>query len=159
MVAAARRDGVHLWTEECYRDFAAQVAVRNWWCNQGNCKTYGTGSAASLPPGGDPVGSFDLAQGSTAGNPLIHLAGWTIDPDTEVPTDVHIYVDGRLRNSSAASRVRGDLGATYPLWGASHGFDKWLTTTPGSHQVCVWAINEYRSGVNINLGCRNVTVA
>lgn len=37
MVAAARRAGVQLGPSDCYRDFAGQVAARDFWCGQGAC--------------------------------------------------------------------------------------------------------------------------
>ncbi|HSP37141.1 MAG TPA: M15 family metallopeptidase [Frankiaceae bacterium] len=37
MLAAARRDGVNLAPEECYRDYAGQVYWRQYWCAHGAC--------------------------------------------------------------------------------------------------------------------------
>lgn len=37
MMADARKDGIILTPSDCYRDYAGQVAMREYWCSQGAC--------------------------------------------------------------------------------------------------------------------------
>ncbi|QTE30233.1 hypothetical protein [Pengzhenrongella sicca] len=102
----------------------------------------------------NPVGSFDVA--ASVGGAGVRLAGWAIDPDTTAPVMVHVYIDGQP-SGVVANQPRPDVGAAYPGWGDTHGFDVTLPAAEGVHQVCAWAINQ-PAGFNPLLGCRAVTV-
>ena len=74
-----------------------------------------------LQVGGNPFGNFEdvvVAYGRVA------VAGWAIDPDTAGPTDVHVYVDGRLaarrhRRPVPSRRGRGLPAATARTTGSA----------------------------------------
>ncbi len=56
MIALARSQGVQLTPASCYRTYAEQVALRNWWCYFGLCQfaavpgtsTHGWGKAVDF---------------------------------------------------------------------------------------------------------------
>lgn len=113
------------------------------------CQTIALASA-------DPVGNIDQAGSPAPG--LIHLAGWTFDPETPASLDVHLYVDGRMAGAIPANVYRGDIAVAFPAYGGFHGFD---ATVPvdfgGFHQICAYGINKFL-GDNRLIGCRNVLV-
>ncbi len=104
-------------------------------------------------PDSSPFGGTDvIVDGSNA-----RVRGWTIDPDTTAPIDVHIYVDGRGAAVSKAGVSRPDVAAAYPGFGELHGIDTTVPLTPGSHQLCSYAIN-VGPGSNTLLGCQSVSI-
>ncbi|MBG6214153.1 hypothetical protein RCH23_002739, partial [Cryobacterium sp. CAN_C3] len=103
--------------------------------------------------GGSPVGYLDSAVGQTGG---IKVSGWSIDPDVANPVDVHLYVDA-IGKAISANGVRADIGKSYPLYGNNHGFSADLVASPGSHDVCAYALNVGLGGTTV-LGCQTVTV-
>jgi len=104
-----------------------------------------------------PVGNVDVVR--PAGANTVRVAGWTLDPDTPEPIDVHVYVDGRFTTSAPAQTTRGDVGRAYPLHGVTHGFSLTLDgLDPGNREICVYAINAAMGTFNPQLGCRSVTV-
>jgi hypothetical protein len=102
---------------------------------------------------GSPFGSVDLVR---AGPGTIRVAGWVLDPDSNGPIDVHVYIDSAV-NGVRANVSRGDIGALYPGYGPVHGFDAVLPAAAGWHQVCIYGI-DVGPGDNRLLGCRNVLV-
>ena len=104
--------------------------------------------------GFDPIGALDGVW--NAGPNQIHVAGWTIDPDSVNPLDVHVYV-GDVRTIYSASQNRPDVGAAFPSAGSLHGFDFTLSASVGTQNVCAYAIN-LGGGNNVQLGCRTVDV-
>jgi hypothetical protein len=100
-----------------------------------------------------PTGFFDAV---TATGTTVTATGWTFDPDTNDAIQIHMYVDGASA-AFTANASRPDIGTAFGR-GPNHGFTASMTTTPGSHNVCVYAINT-PAGANLNLGCRTVTVA
>jgi Fibronectin type III domain len=107
-----------------------------------------------LTLGLDPTGNLDEVSPGPAG---LHVRGWSIDPDTAAPISVHIYVDNAFREAVTASASRPDVGAAYPGYASSHGFDEMVPAVPGPHTVCVYGINVGPGTVNTLLGCANVT--
>ncbi len=103
----------------------------------------------------DPIGAVDVITPVVGG---IRVAGWTIDPDTVDPIDVHVYVDGALAKVVAANTVRTDVGAFFRGYGDRHGFDTVVAVAPGRHDVCVYAINS-GPGRNGLIGCGSVTMS
>ncbi len=77
--------------------------------------------------------------------------GYAVDPDTAGSIDVHIYPDGTFAGSRRADIARDDRAARLPGFGAAHAFGVTVAATPGSHHVCVYAINT-PWGVNPSLG-------
>lgn len=104
---------------------------------------------------GAPFGSLDVV---AASGRTVRVAGWTIDPDTTLPIDVHVYVDGVGVTALRANAQRPDVAAAHPSAGAGHGFDTTVQLSPGTHRVCVFAIDTPPPGNNPQLGCRSVTV-
>jgi hypothetical protein len=101
-----------------------------------------------------PIGSLDTA---TSGMEEMTLWGWALDPDTTAPIDVHVYVDGKHVKTATAGENRADVGGAYPASGAAHGYTITLPSTPGKHEVCVWAIDS-TGGQNPRLACRTLDV-
>jgi hypothetical protein len=101
-----------------------------------------------------PFGNFDSVAALPTG---FRLQGWAIDPDTAEPVNVHVYIDGAFSGVFTANTDRPDVGAAYPQYGAAHGFSVDVATAPGTHQICVYAIDRPGPGVNPALGCRSAT--
>jgi hypothetical protein len=104
----------------------------------------------------EPVGRIDAAAETAA---AIRVRGWTFDPETAQPVDVHVYVDGAYAGAGRADRARPDVAAAYPSYGAAHGFDVTVPAGSGRHVVCAYAINVLRGTWNPDLGCRIVDVS
>jgi hypothetical protein len=101
-----------------------------------------------------PIGMVDAVSTTTSS---ITVEGWTLDPDTNGPIAVHVYVDGAFAKASTADGNRPDVGAAFGR-GSAHGFTVTVPATAGSHRVCAYAINT-PVGVNPTLGCSDVQVA
>ena len=86
----------------------------------------------------------------------ITASGWALDPDTNDPIAVHMYVDGNGQ-AFVADQSRPDIAAIFGK-GDKHGFTTTMNASPGSHNVCLYAINT-PAGDNVALGCRTVVVA
>lgn len=105
--------------------------------------------------GGVPIGRLEQA---APGPRSVVVGGWALDPDTAQPIEVHVYVDGVGRVNTLADRTRPDVAAAFADWGAGHGFSARVDgLTPGSHEVCVYAVNRGRGGTAL-LGCPRVAV-
>jgi peptidoglycan/xylan/chitin deacetylase (PgdA/CDA1 family) len=103
-----------------------------------------------------PTGSVERV-GSDAPERL-QASGWTVDPDTNEPTEVHLYVDGTFAAKAVADRARPDVGAARGA-GDAHGFAFDIPAQPGSHHVCVFAINAGLGDTNMEIGCKDIAVA
>lgn len=101
-----------------------------------------------------PFGSLDSV---AAADGALRLTGWALDPDTNSPIRVHVYVDGTMRGEYLASVPRPDVGAAYGQ-GNSHGFDITIPITGGRHEVCVFAINAGAGSNNPPIGCRTLDI-
>ena len=86
----------------------------------------------------------------------VTVSGWTFDPDSPDPIDVHVYLDG-VGRAVRADGARPDVGGVFGR-GERSGFTATLPAGPGRHQMCVYAINT-PAGANTTLGCRAVDVA
>jgi hypothetical protein len=104
-------------------------------------------------PGGSPLAVADVVRGVPGG---VQVAGWAVDPDTASPIEIHAYVDG-TGTPFTADVPRPDVGGAFPGYGDRHGFSRTISTGPGSHQVCLYAI-DVGVGDNVSLGCRDVVV-
>lgn len=101
----------------------------------------------------DPFGSFDIASFGSGG---LRIAGWAIDPSTDEPIVMHVYVDGQIVAAFDADATRTDVGQIFADYGDDHGFDVDLPVTPGIHTVCVYGIN-VGLGNNSLIGCRSTS--
>lgn len=70
---------------------------------------------------------------------------------------VQMYIDGSANAVTWANQPRTDVGAAYPDYGPNHGFTLKMTTTPGQHTVCLYAINT-GPGTSTRLSCHTVNV-
>jgi len=112
----------------------------NWFCcDLGTLRSLaGPGEA-----GGSPFGAFD-SFGLTSSTSAV-VSGWAIDPDSRGPIEIHTYVDG-VNYPVWANRSRPDIGATYPGYGADHGFEVTVPITPTTRSICSFAINVAAGG-------------
>lgn len=85
----------------------------------------------------------------------LRVSGWTIDPHTDDPIRVHLYVDGVGLDSFVADLPRPDVEARHER-GALHGFDRRYWIPVGSHEVKVFAIDVGPGGSNPRLTTRTV---
>ena len=109
------------------------------------------------PRSADPIGALDSVTGGPDGS--ARVTGWALDPDTNAPIDVHVYVDGIGAASVSASVDRPDIAAAIPGYGAGHGYDVVVGVGAGTHEVCAYAINVGPHGTtNPSVGCRSVTI-
>jgi hypothetical protein len=98
----------------------------------------------------NPVGYIDSITRAPGG---ARVSGWTLDPDTANPIDVHVWVDGVGAAVGTANQTRTDIGAAYPGFGNQHGLSLLVPMTSGvSHQVCAYGINVDEGG-NALLEC------
>jgi hypothetical protein len=100
-----------------------------------------------------PIGSLDKISTTPTG---ITVAGWALDPDTNASISVHVYLDGKSVRAITANGSRPDVGAAYGK-GDAHGFAATVPATGGTHQVCLYLINQ-PTGANPALACRTVQV-
>jgi hypothetical protein len=109
-----------------------------------------------------PTGFLDSI---SATDRSITVSGWAVDPDTTDSITVHVYVDPGTANQTAtpfvANGPRPDLVTAGISKTPNHGYAATVPASLGTHQVCVWAIDDYQgvgSVGNTTIGCRSVTV-
>ncbi|MFC0526648.1 hypothetical protein [Phytohabitans kaempferiae] len=90
------------------------------------------------------------------------LRGWAADPDgPTAQIDVDYYIDGVLRGTERAGKVREDVANDWPGYGPYHGFETTLPAnmSAGNHTVCVKARN-ILAGVDpaTQIGCHTYSV-
>ncbi|CAB4323123.1 MAG: hypothetical protein F2520_04335 [Actinobacteria bacterium] len=103
---------------------------------------------------GQPFGSFDSVSTAPGG---FRVWGWAFDPET-ADAKVRVTVDGVLVKTALTGVERPDVAGVYPNLGVRHGFNAVIPSSPGTHSVCVTAVNEGAGGADQPLGCRSVTV-
>lgn len=97
----------------------------------------------------NPFGNIEILESQFGG---FRVRGWAIDPNTNDPIEIHIYV-GQVGYARVANQDRPDVGAAYPGKGSLHGFDVTVPATgPGTVTVCVYGIN-VGSGWNSTFAC------
>jgi len=101
-----------------------------------------------------PFGNVEAVLRSPGG---LSLQGWALDPDTASSIRMDAYVDGGFAGYGYADLSRPDVGAAYPGYGDRHGFDITAAAGPGTHTVCLYAI-DIGGSVNPNVGCTTMTV-
>jgi hypothetical protein len=122
----------------------------------------------SIPPAtydGSPSGTVDELRAEVG---RVVVRGWVVDPDPDPATTygtpprgaraVHVYVDGQLLTPLDADKPRPDVAALVPHAEANDGFEVLLPARTGRHQICVYGINQGRTGRNVTLGCRDLDV-
>jgi len=121
--------------------------------NEGSGSNTLLGCSSVSVPTGSPFGGTDVTVSGTE----VRLRGWAIDPDTADSIEAHVYVDGAPVAAVTADADRPDVGRAYPGFGSAHGIDTRLKLTPGSHQICTYAIN-VGSGDNALLACQTLAI-
>jgi hypothetical protein len=102
-----------------------------------------------------PFGAIDPPS-YVLGNAVVR--GWAIDADTTDPIQVSASVDGVLVETEPAAVPRSDVNASFPEWGATHGFLFVLPVVDGEHQVCLTAVDAPGTpGTDTALGCRTIS--
>lgn len=99
------------------------------------------------------IGSVDAVTNVGYG---FSVRGWALDPDTNAPINVHVYVDGFLMDGVRADQDRPDVGRAHGK-GSAHGFTYTERASQGRHEVCVYAI-DFNGGANPRIGCRTIVV-
>jgi alpha-beta hydrolase superfamily lysophospholipase len=112
-------------------------------------------SCRAVTVGGVPNGALDAATGALN---TINVSGWSIDPDTAAAIPVAVYVDGIGVGWFAAANDRPDVAAAYPGYGSTHGYSITFSAPSGTHQVCVYGINQPSQVGNPAIGCTAVTL-
>lgn len=149
MIADARAQGISLVTTSCYRDYAGQVAARDWWCGQGSChmaavpgtSNHGWGKAVDWRPAGGTM-TYDhpayLWMLEKAGS-----YGWmqpkAMRQGGSVPEPWHWEWVG-----DGGSMFPGEyfgIGNALPLKGSPIGNVDAVITGPGEVQVLGWALD------------------
>ena len=104
--------------------------------------------------GGDPVGSNDSA--TTSGSTAVVVTGWAADPDTPVaPTQVKVFVNGKLAATVTANQDRPELGRVMPWLGSAHGWSATVVVPSATAQICAFATNIGAGSIDSALGCRS----
>jgi hypothetical protein len=104
-------------------------------------------------PSGDPKGEVKELVGMPG---MISMWGWAADPDTSDPIDLHIRVDGTEWHVARAESPYQAMPQLLPGVGLNHGFGVRIPAAPGTHEVCVFAVN-VGPGSSRTLKCANVT--
>ena len=99
-----------------------------------------------------PVGNVERIVATKGG---IEVVGWSVDPDDDASTAVHVYVDG-VGAAIRADESRADVAAALGR-GDRHGFTYAGQVPAGRHTVCVYALNT-GPGAHALLRCAEVTV-
>jgi len=115
-----------------------------------------SGHRLTVSGGSAPVGYLDNAARSPNG---IRVVGWAADPDSNLPLDIHVYVDGVFAGSTRADRPRPDVAGVFPAFGPSRGYDVEVPAQAGTRQVTVYAIGRGGGTPYRLLGTTTVLVA
>lgn len=124
--------------------------------NVGSGKTNTGLGCRSVEVGGNPVGRIENGQPGFAS---IGVWGWAYDLDSPESIGVHVYMDGKFATSTAAKIGRSDVTSIPDEYGDSHGFGVTFPAPPGTHRVCVYALNTGYGSVNTEIGCFDATVS
>jgi len=115
------------------------------------------GCRSVVLPGGAPIGGLDPVTATPPSS--IRVGGWALDPDTASPIAVNLFVDGGFVKTTTADGDRPEVGTAFPAYGSAHGFSTALDgLSPGSHNVCAYAVNAVDTSADSLLGCGPVTV-
>ncbi len=111
-------------------------------------RVFGAGADLSMDDG-TPFGNVDLIQDAVGG---LRVAGWSLDPDTADPINIHAYVDGKHVAIATSDFERQDVARAFGTT-STRGFDVVVPAVGGWREVCIYAINR-GFGSNSLLGCR-----
>ncbi len=117
-------------------------------------RTRKIGCATISVTSASPTGSIDNV---TVLSGRLQLSGWAVDPDVVGPVVVEAVIDGVLVATATAEIYRQDVADAFPQHGGEHGFWFDLPSSPGSHQICITALDA-NGGAAVSIGCRDVMV-
>ncbi|HTO00235.1 MAG TPA: N-acetylmuramoyl-L-alanine amidase [Microthrixaceae bacterium] len=124
--------------------------------NEGSDRTIGCQKV--VVRSGPPVGAVTK---TTPGKGKIDFSGWALDLDTTSAVQIVVRVGGQPRGTNEvrawADRPRRGLDASFPGYGDAHGFDVVIPSVPGTHDACVYALNQ-GPGSDKALSCQRVVV-
>lgn len=110
----------------------------------------GTLGCRTITVPANPLGSFD---GLTRSGGTVTVSGWALDPQTNNPITVRMYLDAATYlGDLTANLSRPDVAASFPGFSAAHGF-RGSVSVPTGHQLCIYALN-VGAGTNVLLACR-----
>ncbi|MFT4218373.1 MAG: CHAP domain-containing protein, partial [Micropruina sp.] len=101
-----------------------------------------------------PFGKVDRVLPSAG---QVTIEGWAMDPNSTDPVEVQVQADGNNLAKARASVSRSDVDAAFHR-GVGFGYLIAAPLSPGSHRVCITAINVGK-GANTQLGCSDIVVA
>ncbi|MBT2500311.1 hypothetical protein J7E25_14545 [Agromyces sp. ISL-38] len=111
----------------------------------------------AAPPAPDlgrvPIGNVEVLEPVAGG---VAVGGWALDPDTDQPIQVHVYVD-TVGTALRADLERPDVARAYPANGPYHGFEAVIPASTGAHRVCVYGINTGPGG-HVQFRCADIVV-
>lgn len=95
----------------------------------------------------------------------VRVRGWALDPDTSSPIGVAygtvVFGQPGVVRVGLTGLPRPDVAAAVSPLGANSGFDLAVEVPPGTHTVCVAALDHdgvTSTGGQTALGCRQVVV-
>jgi hypothetical protein len=150
--------GLYIYTP--YQPNAAALAAG--YGNGNNCSAYGnrnfwlyyTDWFGSTQSNVDPLPEGTLDEISSADGRYT-ITGWAFDrTDVRNSVVVQVYLDGFYRAQARADLSRPDVDAVFGV-GDRHGFQLSVSASLGSHEVCVYLVND-GGPVNPQLACRTV---
>jgi hypothetical protein len=104
----------------------------------------------------DPFGHFETL---AAGPDQITVSGWALDPDQDQALGVEVLMDGALLDDITTNSYRPDVASAFPDEPSNlEGFGQTLAVPPGTHSICLFALNHGLGASNASLGCKTVTV-
>jgi len=122
----------------------------------GRIRSIAAAVAAPITTSTNPIGALESVTVDNAKG-TITVTGWAFDADTTSPINAHIYIDSS-GHSTQANKTRTDIQSKVAAVNRSTvGYQATYTTTPGTHKVCVAAINA-GGGTNQWVGCQTVTL-
>ena len=133
---------------------AGNHTVCVWVGNQGRGVDVALGCRTVFVPDSSPKGAVADAWGVSGG---VAMWGWAIDPDVlDTPVRLSVQV-GSSWYVWMADQPYAPAAAFVPGAGQNHGWGATAPAPPGTHNVCVYAVNQ-GAGSDVSLGCRRVTV-
>ena len=100
----------------------------------------------------NPLGVVDSIT-STPGQ--VTITGWTFDPDSTDPIEVHVYLNG-VGTPFVANLSRPDVNSAFAGSGPNHGYSVTVpVTTTGLQTACTFGIN-VGPGANTLIGCPTI---
>ncbi len=85
------------------------------------------------------------------------MRGWSIANASLAAGGVRVFVDLKVVYDGAPDRPRPDVQQAFPGAALNTGFDVTIPAAPGTHSICVWAVDPSNGSIS-PLFIRDVTV-